>query len=649
MSQYKDVAVGSTVYFWFAANTTAGAAGDGASPTFAVRLAGAASNAAPTATGTPTLLSHASYSDGTHEIAIDTTGYAAGEYAVFCSLTISSVAPSGFVGSFVVRAAASTLYEKAAQAVTDTTEILTRVPDATAGASGGLVICGSNAATTLATLTITGATTLTGNVALADGLTISAPSTGNRPGLAITGNGTGAGITSTGGATGPGFLVTGGGNNAAADGFRAVAGGALADGVETDRVNVTGTMTLTGAVSLGSTLGITGVATLASLSITGQCDAGNLLVDGTSVFTGAVTTGAATLASLSVTGQLDAGNLLIDGTSVLTGTVTAGAATLASFSVTGQLDAGNVLVDGTTVLTGAVTTGAITASAVSVTGQLDAGNVLVDSTFAIVGAVTGASITLSGALQAATIVSTGTTTFSALTVTNALTAGSNVVPWNATWDTEVQSEVDDALVAQKLDHLVAVADADDVVNDSIIAKLASSAAVNADWSTFVNTTDSLQAVRDRGDAAWITATGFALATVCTELRLAELDAANLPTDVANVKTDTAAILIDTAVIGALGAGLTAIPWNASWNAEVQSECDDAITANAIIVSILADTNELQTDWVNGGRLDLLIDAIKVPTDKLAFTVANQVDANVQYVNDIQVTGDGEAGTEWGPA
>ncbi len=45
------------------------------------------------------------------------------------------------------------------------------------------------------------------------------------------------------------------------------------------------------------------------------------------------------------------------------------------------------------------------------------------------------------------------------------------------------------------------------------------------------------------------------------------------------------ILVDTAVIGALGAGLTAIPWNAAWDAEVQSECDDAITANLLILDI----------------------------------------------------------------
>src|SRR3990167_4734189 len=107
MSQYKEIAVGGTVFFWFAANQTDGDAGDGATPLYDVRLAGAASDAAPTASGTPDLLTHANYTPGLHEIAIDTTGYAEGEYAVFCTLTISSVNPAGFVGSFVVRAARS--------------------------------------------------------------------------------------------------------------------------------------------------------------------------------------------------------------------------------------------------------------------------------------------------------------------------------------------------------------------------------------------------------------------------------------------------------------------------------------------------------------------------------------------------------------
>ena len=94
-------------------------------------------------------------------------------------------------------------------------------------------------------------------------------------------------------------------------------------------------------------------------------------------------------------------------------------------------------------------------------------------------------------------------------------AGLTGIPWNAAWDAEVQSEVDDALVALRLDHLVAVADADDAVDNSIIAKLASKGAT-ADWSSFVNTTDSLEAIRDRGDAAWTTAVGFPTAATIAD-------------------------------------------------------------------------------------------------------------------------------------
>lgn len=49
-----------------------------------------------------------------------------------------------------------------------------------------------------------------------------------------------------------------------------------------------------------------------------------------------------------------------------------------------------------------------------------------------------------------------------------------------------------------------------------------------------------------------------------------------------------------------------------------------------IDAILADTNELQTDWTDGGRLDLLIDAIKYKTDLLTLldtTVKGPNDAN----------------------
>lgn len=82
------------------------------------------------------------------------------------------------------------------------------------------------------------------------------------------------------------------------------------------------------------------------------------------------------------------------------------------------------------------------------------------------------------------------------------------VTWNATAAAQIQSEAEDALVAKGLDHLISASVAGaDIADDSIIAKMVSKSAT-ADWDSFTNTTDSLEALRDRGDAAWITATGF---------------------------------------------------------------------------------------------------------------------------------------------
>lgn len=47
-------------------------------------------------------------------------------------------------------------------------------------------------------------------------------------------------------------------------------------------------------------------------------------------------------------------------------------------------------------------------------------------------------------------------------------------------------------------------------------------------------------------------------------------------------------------------------------------------------------------------VDTEVAAIKTTTDQLTFTVANQLDANVQAVNDVALEGDGSA-TPWGPA
>lgn len=82
------------------------------------------------------------------------------------------------------------------------------------------------------------------------------------------------------------------------------------------------------------------------------------------------------------------------------------------------------------------------------------------------------------------------------------------------------------------------------------------------------------------------------------------------------------------------------------NADLILICPATTTANTRVVGvpaslwtipanlsdILGDTNELQGDWTNGGRLDLLIDAIKVKTDLLPDGVAkNTALANFMFL------------------
>jgi len=94
----------------------------------------------------------------------------------------------------------------------------------------------------------------------------------------------------------------------------------------------------------------------------------------------------------------------------------------------------------------------------------------------------------------------------------------------------------------------------------------------------------------------------ALASVVTEARLAELDAANLPADIAAVKTDTAAILTDTADMQPkLGT-----PAGASISADIAAVKSDS-------AAILTDTADMQPK-LGTPAADLAADIAAVKTD-----------------------------------
>lgn len=119
------------------------------------------------------------------------------------------------------------------------------------------------------------------------------------------------------------------------------------------------------------------------------------------------------------------------------------------------------------------------------------------------GTGTGEINTNAGAIALVDLVTTLTTytgntvqTGDAFARIGAAGAGLTAVPWNASWDAEVQSEVQDAIEVNHLDHLFAVADPGGVVaNSSFWAALTSKSATPA-YSSYNNTTDSLEAQAD---------------------------------------------------------------------------------------------------------------------------------------------------------
>jgi hypothetical protein len=224
-----------------------------------------------------------------------------------------------------VRLGLTALPNAAAGANTGLPVVGTQVPNATAGASAGLLISGSNAGTTtLGALTVTGATTQTGNVILSDGLTISAPSTANRAGITVTGNGTGAGfsLTSGNGATGNAFTLLAASTNGhglsstgvgTGDGIRGVAG---ASGVDL-RSNLTGNVTGNLSGSVGSVTGAVGSVTGAVGSVTGAVgsvtgNVGGNVVGSVASVTARVTANADQWAGTTIPAPTVAGEPLVD-------------------------------------------------------------------------------------------------------------------------------------------------------------------------------------------------------------------------------------------------------------------------------------------------------------------------------------------------
>lgn len=134
----------------------------------------------------------------------------------------------------------------------------------------------------------------------------------------------------------------------------------------------------------------------------------------------------------------------------------------------------------------------------------------------------------------------------------------------------------------------------------------------------------------------------AVSTLATAI---DAKTANLPSDPADASVIAGRFdTLDTAVAD--------LPTNAELATALGTADDAVLTAiadlptNAELATALGTADDAVLAAI--ATVDSNVDAIKAKTDSLAFTVAGQVDANVQYVNDVQVTGVGSEADPWGP-
>ena len=175
-------------------------------------------------------------------------------------------------------------------------------------------------------------------------------------------------------------------------------------------------------------------------------------------------------------------------------------------------------------------------------------------------------------------------------------------------------------------------------------------------------TTSLPGAYGAGTAGYIVGTNLD-GTVSSRASQTSVDTVDdlLDTEVAAIKTVVDSILVDTAEIGAAGAGLTALATQASVNtiddlldtevAAIKTAVDDILvdTGTTLPATLATISGYVDTEVAAVlAAVDTEVAAIKAKTDSLTFTVAGQVDANIQSINDVALTGDGSA-TPWGPA
>lgn len=193
-------------------------------------------------------------------------------------------------------------------------------------------------------------------------------------------------------------------------------------------------------------------------------------------------------------------------------------------------------------------------------------------------------------------------------------AGLNAVPWNPAWDAEVQSEVADALAAYGAATATNVTDAAANVSVDEIQVTALADLFNTNSGTTYASAVAGSVVKEIADNAGGSAlTAGAIADAVWDEAISGHLTAGSTGNALNA-AGSAGDPWSTPLPGAYGSGTAGKLIGDNINATITSRASSSDLSTVAgyldteIAAILADTNELQTDWANGGRLDLILDA-----------------------------------------
>lgn len=538
----------------------------------------------------------------------------------------------------------------------------TAVPNAAAGASGGLLISGSNAGTTtLGALTVTGATTLTGNVAAAAGITIT-QSTTNGHGIVTTGNGTGAGLRVVGGATG--------------NGLAAVGGSTSGDAIVTSATSGHGATFAGGGTTKHGVNAVGGATTSAGIAATGGSTSGDGILIAATSGHGIVAAGTGTTKhGIHATG----GSTTSHGINAVGGGVGHGILATSGGGSTGDgiravaasTNGHGVNTAGVGTGAGLIATGGATGQGVSMVGGSTSGLGLGISYTAPVGPCAELGIAESGTLQSATATTAvlrSATSFSddnVIGMTISITGGTGtgqsrlITDWVSSTDT---ATVETWITTPDNTSLYEVYRTAPGSSGSGLDAAGVRAAVGLASANLDTQLGAIDDFLDTEVAAIKTKTDFlpsATAGAAGGLFIAGTNAATSITTAltANITGNLSGSVGSATVVNGLAANvITAAATATDFTTEIQTGL--ATAANLATVAGYLDTEiaAIQTAVVTtipaaltviDDFLDTEIAAIKAKTDQLTFTKTNEIDANVQSLNGVTLTGDGQPGTEFG--